>query len=69
MTRFDKANPQTEERRVAPKRDVTQNGSKPGTQGAVPYATKEEWRADRKAAGDNVAKLRAIDARYRASKF
>lgn len=69
MTRFDKVNPKAEERRTEPKRDATQGQGKPSTSTVVPFKNKAEWRAARKEAGNNVAALRAVDARYKASKF
>lgn len=53
---------------TTPKRDATKGNGKPSN-AVKPFANKQEWRAARKAAGENVEALRKVDARARASGF
>lgn len=69
MTRYDKANPKVEPRRDTPIRDATNGQGKPSTPSVQPFASKEEWRKARKESGGNMALLREIDKRARASGF
>ena len=60
----EKASRPTEQRR-----DATNGRGKPGGNTAKPFADRKEWSQARKAAGDNIEKLREVDRRARASGF
>lgn len=57
-----------EARPTTPKRDATKGNGKPSN-AVKPFASRQEWRAARRAAGDNKDALRKVDARAKASGF
>ena len=60
---------EAESRPTEQKRDATKGRGAPSGNTAKPFADRKEWSAARKAAGDDIVKLREVDRRARASGF
>lgn len=67
LVRYGKANPKKE--RDEPLRDATKGKGKSTGAAVKPFKDRAEYAAARKAAGDDMAKLRIVDARARAGGF